>query len=52
MKFEGVCLLTTDVPKLAQFYSTVFATEAEGGELLYVWICFRPSLTCKRFLKR
>ena len=30
MKFEGVCLLTTDVPRLAKFYSTVFASEAEG----------------------
>jgi predicted enzyme related to lactoylglutathione lyase len=30
MKFEGMCLLTTDVPRLAAFYSTVFAAEAEG----------------------
>lgn len=32
MKFEGVCLLTTDVPRLAEFYSTVFAAEAEGDD--------------------
>jgi predicted enzyme related to lactoylglutathione lyase len=32
MKFEGVCLLTTDVPRLAEFYSKVFAAEAEGDD--------------------
>lgn len=32
MKFEGVCLLTTDVPKLAEFYSMAFSAEAEGDE--------------------
>ena len=32
MKFEGVCLLTTDVPRLAEFYAAVFATEAEGDD--------------------
>ncbi len=30
MKFEGICLLTTDVPRLAEFYSQVFGTEAAG----------------------
>lgn len=32
MKFEGVCLLTKDVPRLVEFYSTLFATEAEGDD--------------------
>ncbi len=32
MKFDGLCLLTTDVPRLAQFYSTVFAAEAAGDD--------------------
>lgn len=30
MKFDGLCLLTTDVPRLAAFYATVFAAQAEG----------------------
>ena len=32
MKFEGICLLTIDVPRLVDFYSKVFAIEAEGDE--------------------
>ena len=32
MKFEGISLLTTDVPRLAEFYSTLFSTKAEGDE--------------------
>lgn len=30
MKFDGLCLLTTDVPRLVQFYAAIFGAEAEG----------------------
>jgi predicted enzyme related to lactoylglutathione lyase len=30
MKFKGICLMTTDVPRLAAFYSRVFGVEPEG----------------------
>ncbi|MBZ0288489.1 MAG: hypothetical protein K8I30_12805, partial [Anaerolineae bacterium] len=30
MKFDGLCLLTTDVPRLVKFYATVFGAEAAG----------------------
>jgi predicted enzyme related to lactoylglutathione lyase len=33
MKFDGVCLLTTDVPRLVAFYSTVFDVEADGDAI-------------------
>ncbi len=33
MKFDGLCLLTTDVPRLVEFYSKVFAATAEGDDI-------------------
>ena len=30
MKFRGICLITNDVPKLRDFYTTVLGVAAEG----------------------
>ncbi len=32
MEFVGICLITRNVPALAQFYSTVLGVQAEGDE--------------------
>ena len=32
MKFDGVCLITNDVPALANFYAKVLGCTAEGDE--------------------
>src|SRR5512142_2887120 len=32
MEFQGITLLTTDVPRLAAFYAAVFGAKAEGNE--------------------
>jgi uncharacterized glyoxalase superfamily protein PhnB len=32
MKFDGVCLITTNVPALANYYSWVLGVKAEGDE--------------------
>jgi hypothetical protein len=36
MKFVGVCLVTRNVPLLAQFYVHVLGAQAEGSEALYL----------------
>ncbi len=32
MKFDGICLITRDVPALANFYAQVLGVKAEGDE--------------------
>lgn len=32
MKFAGICLITRDVPRLADFYASVLGVAAEGDE--------------------
>lgn len=33
MKFSGVCIITTDVPRLARFYEAILKTTSEGDEI-------------------
>jgi len=32
MRFDGICLITQDVPALADFYATVLGVKTEGDE--------------------
>ncbi len=32
MRFDGICLITKNVPALTQFYTQVLCVQAEGGE--------------------
>lgn len=36
MKFNGICLVTKDVPRLKGFYSTVLQVKAEGDDTFTV----------------